>query len=120
MRLRVLILASLLGLQSTTSFAQSDRPQYLIEKSAHPESDDAVYALDQEDQAKVARALIDFQICKKELADKDEALETAYAQINQTDAWWAQPGFVVGGMVVSFSLGAVVVATKCFGACPGM
>ena len=120
MKLKKLILASLLVIQSTNSFAQNEElPQYLKSPQII-EAQDGELSLLPEDQSKIAKAIIDLEECqavskiqKQRYAD----LEKSYLQ---SDVWWEQPEFFVSGFVVSFSFGALMVATKCFGICPNL
>ena len=72
--------------------------------------------------AKDAKALatykLDCDVCKKDLVDTKLALEKSMNMPEAEKPFWEKPAFVIGGMAVSFSAGALLmVATKCFGGC---
>lgn len=59
-------------------------------------------------------------VCEKTMLDldtKNKAYEELINEGHTNFQFWQEPGFVIGGFVVSFSLGAAFVGTHCFGMC---
>lgn len=62
-----------------------------------------------EQMQKLAEGLTDLKKCKIALAEKDHLIQESLMRFDDTGpAWWQEPSFVVGGMVVSVSVTALV------------
>jgi hypothetical protein len=58
----------------------------------------------------IATGIQDLKKCEFALAEKERLIEQDFVQFkNKSDvAWWQEPNFVAGGVVLSFSLGLTV------------
>lgn len=71
-----------------------------IEKNNHCYTD--------EDVDIMAEAIVDLSKCKIELANKTVLIEQSLNKHDVGSAFWQDPGFVFGGIAVSFSAGALL------------
>lgn len=66
----------------------------------------------------IAERLKDGEKCELDLNSTTRALLRCQSDMTSLQTqFWQEPGFILGGMVVSFSFGAAVAFTKCFGLC---
>lgn len=115
MRFGSLILASLLLTLSTSSWAQ-----YQTMEIRNPEIKPAVEEdiwMSPDAEKKVAAALIDLEVCQAQIKVCHDTNFKLTAKAERADLWWAQPNFVIGGMVVSFTAGTLFIATRCLTLC---
>lgn len=71
-----------------------------IEKNNHCYTDDDVELM--------AEAITDLAKCKIELSNKNILIEQSLNKHDQGNSLWQEPGFVFGGMAVSFSAGVLL------------
>lgn len=59
---------------------------------------------------KIARAIVDLKLCQYSLKEREEYIKERYNTFNSShgEAWWQQPEIVISGVVISFSLGALL------------
>lgn len=64
-----------------------------------------------EERLKIAKALVDLKKCEVEVYQKTQLIKQnmlTYDGLNPGPAWWQEPSFVAGGIIVSFSVGTLV------------
>lgn len=68
----------------------------------------------------LAEIVKDRELCRSQLDIRTDSLALCQASLSIPQdpiEWYQEPSFIVGGYAVSFGLGALFVASKCFGAC---
>jgi len=60
------------------------------------------------EMAKIAGTITDLKKCSLALAEKTTLIETKLAKFDAAPAFWQEPTFIMGGTVVSVSLGAML------------
>jgi len=64
-----------------------------------------------EERRKIGQAITDLAKCKVEVAQKDQLIKDNMLQfdkLNQGPAFWQEPSFVFGGMLVGVSVGGLI------------
>lgn len=61
----------------------------------------------------------DNELCEARLKNRTASLGQCRTDLAEAEkvSFYQEPGFVVGGFIVSFSLGALLMGTQCFGMC---
>jgi hypothetical protein len=67
----------------------------------------------------MANIIKDYKLCQKQVDILTDEIEQCQIFLNDQPklAFYQEPSFVVAGFVVSFSLGALFVSSKCLGLC---
>lgn len=63
-----------------------------------------------DERVKLAAVIVDYEKCKIDLDEKNDLIRRnmlTFDKITTGQAWWQEPSFVWGGMVVSFALGGI-------------
>lgn len=73
-------------------------------------SSDECACFSQEDQRGLAEAVVELEKCQIALGEKTRFVDEQFIRFagQPGPAWWQEPHAVLGGMVVSFSLGAAL------------
>jgi len=72
--------------------------------------DKPLLCLDSRDQTKISKAIKDLLKCQIDLDAKNKLIDERLItyQNTPTTTWWQEPSVIVGGVTVSFCLGALV------------
>jgi hypothetical protein len=107
MRLKKVLLVSLMMISYTsTLMAQENLSKDLNDYYSKPTVKGAL-----------AEVIKEVYKCHSQLHITEQYLDVCQAMDKPTIQWFQEPTVIIGGMAVSFSLGVLVVATKCFGIC---
>lgn len=64
--------------------------------------------LNPNEQTKVADGIKKLEICRLVSLDQQKAIDGLQATVDADKSWWMQPQLIIGGYVLSFSVGALV------------
>lgn len=99
------LLTTLLATFLATSPAAAIDKSYLAAAFTEP------VCYSQEQRAKIAAAITDLAKCQADVAAKDELIQKHMLTmdgLNPGPAFWQEPGFVWGGMVVGVATGGII------------
>jgi hypothetical protein len=105
----VLVISTLLPNQTVMAQVLQAPPSPTPNACQYCPSPQALHALAQQRK--------DLDLCQMNLVDTQAAFNKCTQDGVDHIQWFQSPVMIVGGMAVSFSLGAALIATKCFGLC---
>lgn len=73
-------------------------------------SDNQCECFTQKELKRIAKAITRLKLCQVELKEKNNLINSRLKKSDGTQpiAWWQEPNWVIGGVAVSFSLGATI------------
>lgn len=100
--------AYLLAIPARAADQKSDQAEKALAESTPNDAAEPGACYDAAQVQQIALGLHELEVCQKTLALREKFIESAKLITTPETAWWQEPTVVVGGVVVSLSVGLAI------------